>query len=79
MSSQELREGPRLKVVASCHGCQYVRSKYYAVQNDSGYKVECVHPAGWGRIGDTTWDTPEWCPFMTSAQEELATALREAR
>ena len=78
MSSQEQKEGPRLKVVASCHGCRHVRSAYYAVQNDSGYKVECVHPAGWGAIGDTTWDTPEWCPLMTAARERLLDTLRGA-
>ena len=74
----EKREGPHLTVVASCYDCTHVRNESYAVQGDSGHIVSCVHPGGWGRIGDTTWTTPEWCPLMTDAREALAERLREA-
>lgn len=67
----EKREGPLLTIVASCSGCAHERAVYYAVQGDSGYNVSCVHPNGQGRIGDTTWATPAWCPLMPSAHQTL--------
>lgn len=65
------RTGPKLSIVASCNGCEFERSEHYVAQGDSGFKVSCAHAAG-GRIGDTTWDTPSWCPFIEAAKTDLA-------
>jgi hypothetical protein len=59
------REGPLVTIRRSCFDCAHVRSSYYAVQGDSGCDVSCAK-VGRG-IGDSTWTTPEWCPFLTSA------------
>lgn len=64
--------GPRLRVVASCNGCQHVRSESYRVQGDSGTNVFCDHPRATERVvGDTTWDTPKWCPEFSAALREV--------
>lgn len=66
--------GPRITVNASCSSCEYVRTSHYAVQGDSGCNVSCSQPEvvadnqGKDRyVGDTTWDTPMWCPMLTAA------------
>ena len=62
------REGPRISIVASCGGCVHERTKKYRVQGDSGTDVTCAHPDHPGRIvGDTTWTTPAWCPYLAGA------------
>ncbi len=63
--------GPRIRLDMSCFSCVYCESESYAVQGDSGHDVYCTRtPGGRKHIGDTTWDTPQWCPLR-------ATALRE--
>lgn len=56
--------GPTVKTQKSCYECEFCTSKHYAVQNDSGCVVDCVHPsfASPRQVGDTVWDTPVWCP-----------------
>lgn len=58
------REGPSVTIEASCFGCRYEKSEHYQAQSDSGCVVYCTHSSKPARIGDTTWDTPEWCPFI---------------
>jgi hypothetical protein len=59
------REGPKVTVERSCFGCRYEHSESYQAQGDSGSSVSCVHPTvGKKRIGDSTWVTPAWCPFL---------------
>ena len=69
------REGPRVRIDASCFDCAYECSESYAVQGDSGHDVYCTHPDVPGErakhIGDTTWNTPEWCPLLVVAVENL--------
>ncbi len=62
-------DGPTITVKANCSNCVHNRSVRYAVQGDSGFNVFCCHSSfGDGRsIGDTNWDTPEWCPLFTAA------------
>lgn len=69
------RQGPHLMIEASCQGCEYERSSYYAIQGDSGHIVRCEHPDGQKRIGDSTWQTPVWCPMLPEAKRRLAMAL----
>lgn len=73
------REGPRARFDASCFDCAHERSEHYEVQGDSGCDVYCAHPdvvsnsrlQSRGRIGDTTWTTPDWCPLLVVAVERL--------
>ena len=60
--------GPKETVHRSCYTCKACQSDSYAVQGDSGHKVYCAHPslAERKRIGDTTWDTPAWCPALAT-------------
>ena len=67
--------GPRLRVVSECTDCEHLREKSYAAQGDSGYVVSCAHPDGKGRIGDTTWATPAWCPELPAARLALARSV----
>lgn len=61
---------PRITVRLSCFECNHEDSTSYRCQSDSGHNVFCNHPdvvkdGKPKRIGDTTWDTPMWCPFLT--------------
>ena len=60
------REGPEVKTTYSCFGCNYEISESYSCQGDSGRDVYCQHPTFETRrlIGDTTWYTPKFCPFL---------------
>lgn len=61
--------GPKLRLEASCFDCEHCQSNGYKEQGDSGHMVYCAHPdkTGNGCIGDTTWDTPKWCPLLPAA------------
>lgn len=63
--------GPKLTIEASCMNCEFERSERYVCQGDSGHVVYCDHTAGQGRIGDTTWTTPTWCPLLAEAKARL--------
>lgn len=58
------REGPETKVKRSCLGCKYERYERYQVQG-----VLCTHPSlpQAKHIADTSWNTPDWCPFLTAS------------
>lgn len=60
------RVGPLVTVKRSCNGCVHERSDYYACQGDSGFHVSCAHPDAPEprRIGNSSWDTPAWCPEL---------------
>lgn len=58
-------DGPKVKIKASCFDCRHCKSTGYAVQGDSGHAVSCSLVDK--RIGDTTWDTPTWCPLLAAA------------
>lgn len=68
------RNGPRIMIKASCFDCEYEHSESYAVQGDSGHDVSCTHPDAPAKsdIGDTTWDTPSWCPLLAQALADKA-------
>jgi hypothetical protein len=69
-------EGPKLRIEASCYGCIHCKREYYACQSDTGYDVPCEHPSTPSRIG-LGWATPEWCPLLPAAIEQLkANCLR---
>lgn len=74
------RIGPKLRLVATCMGCEHEASKHYQVQGDSGHDVECKHPEAGNRgyIGDTTWNTPDWCPLLAGAKREFLEGVATA-
>lgn len=63
-------------ISAMCTTCFHVRAQRYDVQGDHGYDVSCAHPAGARDIGDTRWETPEWCPLLADAAERYLAAIR---
>lgn len=56
--------GPKVTVKRRCSDCKACNSESYAVQGDSGHYVYCEHPSlpESKYIGNTHWDTPDWCP-----------------
>ena len=68
--------GPKTTVKRSCADCEVCQGERYTCQSDSGRDVYCAHPSLPQRriIGDTRWDTPQWCP----AEPEIA-ARADAR
>ena len=75
--------GPTFTVKASCQACVHCASERYQIQGDSGHDVYCQHPStaklrgATGKtpaayIGDTTWQTPDWCPFLQSEKSQSA-------
>lgn len=72
------REGPHVWIKATCSGCVHERSERYVVQGDSGSIVSCAHPSEPGKsVGDTTWETPGWCPLLPVAVERLMEKARK--
>lgn len=67
------REGPSVRIEASCFDCKYEHGEHYAVQGDSGCDVSCTHPDSPkpACVGDTTWKTPTWCPLLPDAIRKL--------
>ena len=71
------QQGPRLKLVASCLACDFCRSEKYRVQGDSGHDVFCEHALVKGRrIGDSTWNTPDWCPLRVAALDAFLAEVK---
>jgi hypothetical protein len=68
--------GPKITIRRSCADCAVCQGERYTCQSDSGTDVYCAHPSFPQRriIGDSRWDTPQWCP----AGPELA-ARADAR
>lgn len=56
-------------VVAVCSTCVHVRA--------ARFDVSCSHPKVGARdVGDTRWETPEWCPLLADAAEQYLAAIR---
>lgn len=63
-------KGPTVTMKRSCFDCEFCRSERYAVQGDSGSDVYCTSENRY--IGDTTWATPDWCPFVRMGERVAA-------
>lgn len=65
----ETIKGPKVQISFSCSNCEFCKSTYYNVQGDTGHDVYCDHPSfdAIKRIGDTRWDTPDFCPYKIDA------------
>ncbi len=69
------REGPKVDVRMSCFDCKWVTSVAYRVQGDSGCDVYCTHPSlGRKEIGDSSWNTPHWCPVNPQSEADTLRA-----
>ena len=66
MAERTKREGPKVTISYSCMECIHERSERYVCQGDSGCGVSCALTSK--RIGDTTWETPDWCPLLTRVE-----------
>lgn len=65
-------KGPRLRIVASCDKCEYIKVTPYCAQGDGGRDVECTNPIAQGYIGEKRFDsTPQWCPLLKEALVEF--------
>lgn len=58
--------GPKVTIKLSCFECVHCASTSYTCQGDSGSDVYCKAMDN-RTIGDTTWNTPDWCPFRKRA------------
>jgi len=73
----DAREGPKFLLKISCNGCKYSKSEKYAVQGDSGFQVYCSHPlTKMVYVGDSNWNTPQWCPLLQTATEAFIKELK---
>lgn len=70
------RIGPKVSLSLSCFDCIHCHTKSYTCQGDSGSTVSCG-AEGDRHIGDTSWNTPNWCPFKNEAILRAITVLRE--
>lgn len=72
------RKGPIFSIHASCLGCHFEDSGTYRFQSDSGLDVRCAHPDAplTNYIGDSTWNTPSWCPLRAAALEAFIAEVK---
>jgi hypothetical protein len=75
MSEEAKQIGPAVKIVLSCFECEHCHTKGYACQGDSGIDVYCK-AMNMRQVGDTRWDTPEWCPYRAEA---ISAAIARAK
>lgn len=70
--TMKTQTGPKVTISFSCSDCQYCKSESYRCQGDSGHDVFCEHPnfEERKRVGDTNWNTPDYCPYKKEALEE---------
>jgi hypothetical protein len=69
--------GPTVKLELSCSECTHCKTSRYTCQGDSGTDVYCEAARDerglMRRVGDTSWRTPDWCPFR---DESIVSAIR---
>lgn len=73
----KMRIGPEVKIKLSCFGCEHCKTTRYTNQGDSGCDVFCS-AMEMGRIGDTIWITPDWCPYRESALRSKLSAVLDS-
>lgn len=73
--------GPKTTIKRSCADCEVCQRERYTCQGDSGTDVYCAHPNFPVRriIGDTRWDTPQWCPVPVEPEAVGQAAAEIAR
>jgi hypothetical protein len=71
--------GPIVKLDVSCYECTHCKTERYTCQGDSGTDVYCEKVTDerglMRRVGDSSWRTPEWCPFLAGAIGEKMRSL----
>jgi len=68
--------GPNITAKASCLGCEYCKQTRYRVQGDSGYDYHCTKDGDDKYIGDCSYTTPDWCPYLRDAVAEFTSDFR---
>lgn len=68
--------GPKLRLVATCGGCDHEVAVRYDCQSDWGYNYYCTH-AEIGRRRKDCSETPEWCPELIAAKAAFLAAARK--
>lgn len=61
-----MQKGPSVKLELSCFECEHCHRTRYICQGDSGTDVSCA-AMNHRTIGDTNWNTPNWCPYRHEA------------
>lgn len=72
--SETKQTGPTVKLDISCFDCQHCKTSGYTCQGDSGSEVFCGAMNN-KTIGDTTWKTPDWCPYRNEAIQRAIAPL----
>jgi hypothetical protein len=69
--------GPTVEVNYRCSECICCKSERYVCQGDSGHDVYCENPIFQEkkRIGDTNWNTPDFCPYKKDALNRLFSSM----
>lgn len=67
--------GSKIKITASCFSCIHCKTESYKFQSDSGHDVYCIESGEKKFIGDSHWNTPEWCPFLSDAKKNICGIL----
>lgn len=63
-------KGPRLRIIASCHGCEHI--KFTPSTASIRSYTECTHSRP--RVIENTHlgdSTPQWCPMLKDALHEF--------
>ncbi len=70
-------KGPNITIKASCSKCDFCHSERHNVQGDNGSDVYCEHPNFEERklVGDTHWNTPDFCPELDEGYKRLGIKL----
>lgn len=70
------REGPSTSVRHSCQGCRYLETRYFSVQDDSGFDKWCWVDGTRKSLGKPyTWDTPDWCLLLPRPNPDIDRAI----
>ncbi len=69
--------GPKIELQLSCYKCQWCLNESYNFQSDSGIIVYCNADNKKKRIGDTVWETPDWCPKMPEILQEIKEKINQ--
>ncbi len=68
--------GPSVRLELSCSDCRHCKSARYTCQGDSGSDVYCGAMNN-RTIGDTSWKTPDWCPYFGDSIQITISALAQ--
>ena len=73
-----MRKGPEVTIRVSCFGCTFCHGERYNVQGDTGSDIYCEHTNFEERkyIGDSHYNTPDFCPEKDEGYKRLGINLQ---